>query len=73
VPPLRIFCVVCWAGLMGNALSALHSPVANPYVVGIVAFNTADVYLLISALVLIASAYPLALYVHRLRRPAAVS
>ena len=69
VPPLRLFAALCWVGTFGNALSALHSPIANPYVWGIVAFNTADVYLAVAAIVLLASIPSLVLYVrHALLR-----
>ncbi len=53
--PTRLGGTIMAAGLAGNVLSALHGPVANPFVVGDVAFNLADCMLLAGFCVLLAS------------------
>ena len=43
--PVRIAGTLLLAGLAGNTISAFRGPVANPFVVGDLAFNSADIML----------------------------
>ena len=54
-PPIRLGGTIMLAGILSNTLSASHGDVANPFVVNDVAFNLADVLLLVGMIVLFAS------------------
>lgn len=53
--PTRLGGTIMAAGIVGNVASSLNGPVANPFVVGNVAFNLADCMLLAGFCVLLAS------------------
>ena len=54
-PPIRLGGTIMLAGILSNSLSASHGDVANPFVVGNVAFNLADTLLLAGLVVIVAS------------------
>jgi hypothetical protein len=54
-PPIRLGGTIMFAGITSNVLSASHGDVPNPFVVGDVAFNLADLLLLVGMVVLFAS------------------
>lgn len=54
-PPTRLGGAIMAAGLVSNVSSSLHGPVANPFVINDIAFNTADLCLLAGFIVLLCS------------------
>ena len=54
-PPIRLGGTIMLAGIASNALSASNGDVPNPFVVGNVAFNLADLLLLVGMIVLFVS------------------
>ena len=54
-PPIRLGGTIMLAGILSNTLSASHGDVANPFVIGDIAFNLADTMLLAGTIVIFAS------------------
>ena len=50
-PPIRLGGTIMLAGMIGNVVSVSHGSVANPFVIGSLAFNLADTLLLAGFLV----------------------
>ena len=54
-PPIRLGGTIMLAGILSNTLSASHGDVANPFVIGDIAFNLADTMLLAGTIVIFVS------------------
>jgi hypothetical protein len=59
-PPIRLGGTIMLAGMVGNVVSVAHGAVANPFLIGSLAFNLADLMLLTGFLVICGSAMGIA-------------